>query len=142
MSKVVGKQFRRALLGIGAFGLSAAMGPISASAAPSDSSTSIVIDCPGTANDGPVTANPGNGNWTPVFRDHTVFIPVAFGAFTGTFITTDGEVFPISDPPVVQNANKGGSNPRLTCSYTIVGTDEGGTFQGTGSATVAVVGQP
>jgi hypothetical protein len=117
--------------------------PSAASAAPRGSTTSIVIDCPGTANDGPVTEGPGNGNWTPVFRGHSVFVPVAFGAFTGTFTTPDGEVFPISDPPAVQNENKGGSNPRLSCSFTITGTDpHGGTFQGTGSATVAVVGQP
>ena len=58
------------------------------------------------------------------------------------FITTEGDVFPISDPPLVQNANKGGSNPRLTCSFTIVGIDQDGTFLGTGSATVAVVGKP
>ncbi|MEO5841458.1 MAG: hypothetical protein ABIQ73_12440 [Acidimicrobiales bacterium] len=118
--------------------------PATASAAPSNPSVSIVVDCPLTANDGPVTANPGNGQWTPVFRDHTVFIPVAFGAFTGTFTTSGNPpiVFPISDPPVAQNASKGGSNPRLSCSFTIVGTDQGGTFQGTGTVTVAVVGKP
>ena len=93
-------------------------------------------------NDGAVTPTPNGGQWTPVFRDHTVFIPVSFGPFTGTFTTTEGDVFPISDPPQAQGANKGGVNPRLSCSYTITGTEEDGTFTGTGTVVVAVVGKP
>jgi hypothetical protein len=126
---------------VGAATAAALLVPAVASAAPkADPNFSITVDCPGTIYDGPVQQARGDGQWTPAFVDHTTLIPVSFGPFTGTFTSPDG-TFSFTDPPVVQNANKGGSNDRMECSYSIVGTEDGGTFQGTGSVVVAVVGK-
>jgi hypothetical protein len=129
------------ILVISAATAAAMLVPTAASAAPkADPNLSITVDCPGTTYDGPVLSPRGDGQWTPAFVGHTTFIPVSFGSFTGTFTSPDG-TFSFTDPPVVQNANKGGSNDRMECSYSILGTEDGGTFQGTGSVVVAVVGK-
>ncbi|MEO5842128.1 MAG: hypothetical protein ABIQ73_04760 [Acidimicrobiales bacterium] len=123
----------------------ALMVPTAASAAPRlDPANVITVTCPGTPYNGVVIQTPPNdGGWTPAFIGHTTFVPVSFGEFTGTFTANNGEVFgPFTDPPRVQNANKGGNNPRLACTFTVLGRDENGTFAGTGGVVVVVVGKP
>jgi hypothetical protein len=114
--------------------------PTAASAAPKgDPDETITVDCPGTSFDGQVVTA-SNSMWTPAFQGRGVFLPVAFGPFSGTF-TSDEGTFSFTDPPVVQNANKGGANARMECSYTIVGVSDEGTFSGSGTVVVVIVGR-
>ncbi len=134
---------RKASILVAAVAAAALLVPATASAAPkADPTQTISVDCTGTRYDGTVIAVPGDGNWTPVFVGHTTFIPVSFGAFTGTFTpTAGGTPFTFTDPPHTQNENKGGNNERLACSYTFTGTSPEGTFFGTGTVVVAIVGK-
>ena len=95
----------------------------SAGAAPKAPPTgTITADCSDGHHYDIVTSGGGNSNWTPAFVGHQVFVPIAFGEFIGEATGPDG-TFPIDDPPVAQNANKGGTNARLFCSYHIENTD-------------------
>lgn len=115
--------------------------PAVASAAPK-SQTTVTVDCEGTANDGPVTVGASSGTWTPAFRGHTVFVPVEFGEFHGSYTPAGGAPQYFTDPPAVQNANKAGVHERLACDYHVYGEDaSGGVFQGDGSVVVAIVGK-
>jgi hypothetical protein len=117
--------------------------PTAASAAPKpDPSFTLTLDCPGTAFDGPVTVPPGDADWTPAFMGHSTFLPVAFGTVTGTFTAPNGTVDTFTEPPRVQNANKGGNHPRLTCTFAGSGSEDGGTFVVSGTVIAVVVGKP
>ena len=81
-----------------------------------------------------------NGSITG-FLPPSVFIPVSFGPYTGTYTTPDG-TFPDNHPASTQNDGKGGNKPPVTCDYAVSGDFGGYSFQGTGGVTFFVVGQP
>jgi hypothetical protein len=134
---------KKAGIVVAAAGAAALMLPTAASAAPKpDPNSTLALDCPGTALDGPVTVPPGDADWTPAFKGHTTFVPVAFGTITGTFTAPDGTVETFTEPPTAQNTNKGGNHPRVTCTFSGGGSEDGGTFSFTGTVTAIVVGKP
>jgi hypothetical protein len=127
------------LLGVAAvMAATVIIGTGTAGAAPKpDPYTTITVTCAGIAEPFTVTtAGGGNSNWTPAFVGHATYVPISFGAFSGT-----GPDGPFVDPARTQNANKGGSNARLDCTYTIDTPPGPFHFEGTGSVVVAVVGK-
>jgi hypothetical protein len=79
----------------------------------------------------------GNGAWTPahVVDSNDVFLPSAFGPFTGTFTPAGGgDPVPVDDPAFAKPAPRN-DKPVLTCTYSLQWTSEDGTFAGTGSVT-------
>lgn len=89
-----------------------------------------------------VVAN-GNGNFTPAHdsASTTVFIPLAFGDFTGTITDSQGNVEQLPPDPGIAKG-KSGKNAKntmdCTFSFSETFTDEQGetfTFNGSGSVT-------
>jgi len=109
----------------------------------------LPLACQGTTYD--VVVN-GGGDFTPARDPETgrVFVPVAFGVFTGVVRNAAGEVQDSFTEPA---ASKGSSSQRGTvvCTYSVsfVGTGGEGeedlplgwTFTGSGTVTVKVVGR-
>lgn len=80
----------------------------------------------------------GNGDFTPArdIASTSVFVPVAFGAFTGTLKDPAGNVVESFTEPAVSKGNsaKGLKDP-VNCTFNFSETDEAGfTFTGSGSA--------
>lgn len=133
---------KRLLLGVAAAAV-VLMASGSALAAPkADPNITLTFSgCTNPAYNGPGVGSPGNGPWTPAFIGSSTIIPVSFGVFTGSYKTPDG-TFPFVDPARTQNAGKGGNHTRVTCTYTVKGTEGLNTFQGSGSVTFFAVGKP
>jgi hypothetical protein len=101
----------------------------------------ITLACGGTTYQAAVN---GNGQWSPA-RDlgsTKVFVPHAFGPFTGTIRDASGTVIDTStDPAVVQGSGKQKNDVSCTYSFTFVsdGSDPdfpaGWTFSGVGTVT-------
>jgi hypothetical protein len=83
-----------------------------------------------------VTTN-GNGDFTPAHNVNgtETFVPLAFGAFTGTFTDNEGHVFPIDEPATTKGQSNRNGKGDVTCTFTFSGTDEDGTFEASGSVT-------
>ena len=109
------------------------------------SSLTINLTC-GTTTDA-VTGN-GNGQWTSV-RSTTstrVYIPVSFGAFTGTVRDANGTIVEqFTDPGgQVKGKNGTGVSNTTTCSYAFSEVSDGSdpdfpagfTFEGSGDVTL------
>ncbi len=148
------KVFRRcAVVAAGIGALVATSLPHAGSAAAGEPFEATLV-CDGVEYD--VVGN-GNGEFTPV-RDKNstlVFVPVAFGNFTGTVLDTEGiEVFTFTEPGVT---NKGSGKQRSTtpCTFEFSEVSDGTgdpedeeylpagfTFVGTGDVTVQITGRP
>jgi hypothetical protein len=116
-----------------------AMGAGTASADPTKSKNSELIDLNCDVN-GPLTvALNGNGDWTPghVTTSNQILKPYEIH-ITGTFTPTGGAPEPFSDD-LVKRAPRNG---RLdTCTFSDSGTDESGSFSLTGLVKVSYTPQ-
>lgn len=80
----------------------------------------------------------GNGAFTPAHDtdSNAMLIPVEFGAFTGT--VTDGQgnvVEEIDEPALPKGKSAKGKKDLVTCEFEFSGTEDGLTFQGSGTVT-------
>lgn len=107
----------------------------------------ISLTCGGTTYQVSVA---GNGDYTPAhdLASTKVFIPHAFGEFTGTVRDASGTVVGTeTDPATVQGSGKQPND--VTCTYTLTFVSDGSdpgfpagyTFTGVGSVTGQVAGQ-
>jgi hypothetical protein len=125
----------RKLIGFAAvivIGLLTSAGVSAAGPSKSPQATPVSVDC----GAGPFTAyTNGNGTWTPahVADSNQVFHPTAFGAFTGTFTTNDGTVFPINDPPFARTTTPSNGKTIIHCDYSVSFSDRNGSGSGSGS---------
>ena len=96
---------------------------------------SITITCPSGSFSGVVTLV--NGEFTPAHStdSNAVFIPIAFGRFTGTATDADGNIlFTVDEPPLAKGSSVP-KNRRLEECVGVIDLDiPGGHF--TGSSTV------
>jgi hypothetical protein len=81
-------------------------------------------------------ATMGNGDWTPahVIGTNQVFIPTAFGEFTGTFTPTGGTPTTETEPAISKPSPRNGKDV-VHCSYTLHFESAEGTFVGHGTVT-------
>lgn len=109
-------------------------GPVGAAPTNAKNALPVDVDC-GNGNTFTVTSI-GNGKFTVghVIGSNEVFVPISFGAFTGTFTPVGGGTpMTTTDPPVAKHTAPPNGKLVVSCTYTIFVSDAGGTFRGTGS---------
>ena len=80
----------------------------------------------------------GNGAFTPGHDadSNSMLVPVEFGAFTGTVTDAQGNVVDQIDDPALPKGNSAkGKKDLVTCEFSFSGTEDGLTFNGSGSVT-------
>ena len=95
----------------------------------------ITVTCPSGTISGVVILV--RGEFTPAFASgsNTVFIPIAFGEFTGTGVDAEGNVlFTVDEPPLAKGAAVPQNGKLVECTGVIDLDFPGGHF--TGSSTV------
>ena len=95
----------------------------------------ITVTCPSETISGVVILV--RGEFTPAFAigSNTVFIPIAFGEFTGTGVDADGNVlFTVDEPPLAKGSAVPRNGKLVDCTGVIDLDFPGGHF--TGSSTV------
>ena len=95
----------------------------------------ITVTCPSETISGVVILV--RGEFTPAFASgsNTVFIPIAFGEFTGTGVDTEGNVlFTVDEAPLVKGSAVPPNGKLVECTGVIDLDFPGGHF--TGSSTV------
>jgi hypothetical protein len=87
-----------------------------------------------------VNAN-GNGEFTPgrVADGTAVFVPVGFGPFTFTVTDAQGNVVESgTEPASAKGQSAKGVKDAVTCTFTFGGTEDGFTFEGSGSVVARI----
>ncbi len=83
----------------------------------------------------------GNGEFTPGhdLDSKANLIPLAFGPFTGTVKDSDGNVVEeINEPGSSKGRSAKNAKDAVNCTFEFSGTEDGMTFEGSGSALVRI----
>ena len=120
------------LLVAGGLALGVAAAPVAAH--PKDAETFPLVCDDG--NTYIVTTN-GNGEFTPAHDtdSNTVFVPLSFGDFHGTVTDSEGNVEEFTEPGVAKGQSGKNAKNTVTCTFSFSGTEDGMTFEASGSVT-------
>jgi hypothetical protein len=100
----------------------------------------ITISCPSDSFSGVVTLV--RGEWTPAHStdSNAVFVPIAFGEFTGTATDADGNVlFTVDLPPLAKGSSVPRNGELQECTGVIDFDFPGGHFTGSSTVTGFIV---
>jgi hypothetical protein len=127
-------RYVRCLVSVAVAGLAAALAAGVATGAPVNAPNiaAITLSCPSSSMSGVVTLV--RGEWTPAHAtdSNRVFIPIAFGEFTGVATDVDGNVlFTVDEPPLAKGSAVPENSKLVECTGVIELDFPGGHFSGT-----------
>ena len=130
--------YTRSLTVVAAVAAFAALTAGAARGAPIDApkTTTITVTCPSETISGVVILV--RGEFTPAFAigSNKVYIPIAFGAFTGTAVDTEGNVlFTVDEAPLAKGSAVPQNGKLVECTGVIELDFPGGHFVGSSTVT-------